>query len=256
VPERYEPLRLDRAVVTAGLAPTRSRARDLIKRGFVLLDGTPVTKAGAIVAQNTSLALADDAPRTISRGGEKLAAALAAFDFDATDRVALDVGSSTGGFTERLLAEGAAKVYAVDVGTGQLHPDLRADARVISLEKTDARILDRNLVAEPVTAIVADVSFISVLKVLPACLVLAAPATWLVVLVKPQFEAGRSAVGKRGIVTDPQARKAAVDRVAAWIADQTGWHLIGVQRSPIAGADGNEEFLLGARYDEPRPAQQ
>jgi 23S rRNA (cytidine1920-2'-O)/16S rRNA (cytidine1409-2'-O)-methyltransferase len=254
VPEGHGSRRLDVAVAAAGLAPTRSRARDLIKRGFVFLNGSLVTKAGAMIAEAACLTLAQDAPRFVSRGGEKLAAALAAFGFDARDRTALDVGASTGGFTECLLHEGALKVFAVDVGTDQLHSDLRADPRVVSLEQTDARDLDRGLISAPIDVIVADVSFISVLKVLPPCLALAVPPAWLVVLVKPQFEVGREAVGKRGIVADPAARRAAVARVFAWIADQPGWHLLGACPSPIAGADGNEEFLIGARYDEDRSA--
>lgn len=233
----------------AGLAPTRARARDLIKRGFVLVDGEPVTKAGAVVPRSCSLALLAGAPRHVSRGGEKLSAALAAFGFASSDRVALDVGASTGGFTEVLLSQGAPKVYAVDVGTGQLHASLRADPRVISLERTDARALDHKLIAEPVAAIAADVSFISVLKVLPHCLVLAAPEAWLIVLIKPQFEAGPDAIGKGGIVTDTEVRRATVDRVAGWVQDQPGWRVVGVMPSPIAGGDGNQEYLLGATYD-------
>lgn len=254
MPEGRGSRRLDVAVVAAGLAPTRSRARDLIKRGFIILNGSPVTKAGTLIAEAACLTLSQDAPLFVSRGGEKLAAALAAFGLDARDRIALDVGASTGGFTECLLHEGASKVFAVDVGTSQLHSELRSDPRVVSLEQTDARNLDRSLIPAPINVIVADVSFISVLKVLPSCLALAVPPAWLVVLVKPQFEVGREAVGKRGIVTDPAARRAAVARVSAWIADQPGWHLVGACPSPIAGADGNEEFLIGARYDEDRPA--
>lgn len=244
--------RLDQAVVSAGLAPTRARARDLIKRGFVLVDGKPVTKAGVAVSASCKLALRADAPQYVSRGGEKLSAALAAFEFSPLDRVALDVGASTGGFTEVLLSHGAATVYAVDVGTAQLHSSLQADPRVISLEQTDARSLDQRLIAEPVGAIVVDVSFISVLKVLPRCLALAGREAWLVVLIKPQFEAGPDAIGKGGIVGDAAVRQTVVDRVATWVQDQPGWRVFGVMPSPIVGGDGNQEFLLGATYDELR----
>jgi 23S rRNA (cytidine1920-2'-O)/16S rRNA (cytidine1409-2'-O)-methyltransferase len=185
----------------------------------------------------------------VSRGGAKLAAALDAFGFKPKGRIALDVGASTGGFTEVLLERGAAKVYAVDVGHGQLHTRLKADPRVVSMEECDARSLTRELIPEPVGAIVADVSFISLAKALPAPLELAAPGAWLVALVKPQFEAGRARIGKRGIVRDERARQAAVEEVRAWLAAQENWRVVGIVPSPIRGGSGNEEFLMGARKD-------
>ncbi len=186
---------------------------------------------------------------TVSRGAAKLAAALQAFGFDAGERTALDVGASTGGFTEVLVEHGAAKVYAVDVGHDQLHARLKADPRVVSLEGCDARELDAALIREPISAIVADLSFISLTKALAPALALAAPGAWLVVLIKPQFEVGRARVGKGGIVRDAAARQAAVDDVTAWVAAQRGWRVAGIVPSPIKGGSGNEEFLLGAVHD-------
>ena len=180
----------------------------------------------------------------------KLIAALDHFRFPVAGIVALDVGASTGGFTQALLARGAARVYAVDVGHGQLHARLAGDARVVSLEGRDARQLDRALVPEPVGAIVADVSFISLAKALPVPLTLAGAGAWLVALIKPQFEAGRAAVGKGGIVRDPEARQRAVAAVRDWVAAQPGWRVLDVIASPIAGGSGNEEFLLGAVRDD------
>jgi len=164
-------------------------------------------------------------------------------------RVALDVGASTGGFTEVLLARGATKVYAVDVGHGQLHETIKAEPRVVVLERCDARALTREQVPEPIQAIVADVSFISLKKALPAALALAVPGAWLVALVKPQFEAGREAIGKGGIVRDPLVREAAAAQVASWVGSQAGWHVTGIVASPIEGGSGNQEYLLGARFD-------
>ena len=240
--------RLDVAMVEVGLAPTRSRARDLIARGFVTVDGRPITKPGAAVAVSTRIAISPDAPQFVSRGAEKLQEALHRFGFDAAGRVALDVGASTGGFTEVLLKAGAARVYAADVGHDQLHASLRAHPRVVALERTDARKLTPALVPEPVTAIVADVSFISLTKALSPALALAGRETWLVALIKPQFEAGPDAVGKGGVVGDPADRARAVTTVSDWVAAQSGWDLVGVIPSPIAGSDGNVEFLLGAHY--------
>jgi 23S rRNA (cytidine1920-2'-O)/16S rRNA (cytidine1409-2'-O)-methyltransferase len=195
------------------------------------------------------LALGSGALRNVSRGAAKLAAALRAFEFDAEGCTALDVGASTGGFTEVLLERGAKKVYAVDVGHGQLHASLRHNARVVSLEGCDARDLTRAAVFEPITAIVADVSFISLTKALGPALALAAPGAWLVALIKPQFEVGPKLVGKGGIVRDEAARLRAVEEVTAWLAAQDGWRLAGTIPSPIRGGSGNEEFLMGALYD-------
>ena len=252
-PRRSTPMprrqRLDLALVARGLAATRAQARDLIGRGCVSVDGVVVTKSAALVAEAVAVAVADGAADYVSRGGLKLAAALDAFGFDANGTIALDVGASTGGFTQVLLARGAAKVYAVDVGHGQLHARLAGDKRVVSLETCDARRLTRALIPDPIGAIVADVSFISLTKALPAALVLAGPSAWLVALVKPQFEAGRAAIGKGGIVRDPGVREQAVAAVQSWMAQQPGWRVAGVVPSPIAGGSGNREFLLGALRD-------
>ena len=241
--------RLDLLLVERGMAPTRSRARDLVKGGKVLIDGEVCLKVGAEVEEDEALTLREASPPAVSRGGTKLAAALASFEFDPTGLVALDVGASTGGFTEVLLARGAAKVYAVDVGHGQLHASLRDNPRVVSFEGCDARSLTRTLIPEPVAAIVADVSFISLTKALLPALALAAPGAWLVALVKPQFEVGRGGIGKGGIVREPAARQQAVDTVTAWLSAQDSWRIAGVVPSPIKGGSGNEEYLLGALCD-------
>ena len=240
--------RLDRLLVEAGLAPTRARAADLIRRGQVSVAGRLQSKPGALVTADADLAVSPEACAYVSRGGLKLDAALDAFGFVPEGRVALDIGASTGGFTEVLIARGAAKVYAVDVGRGQLHAKLSINPKIIALEGTDARALDRNVVGEEVTAIVADVSFIGLPLALPAALRLAAPGAWLVALIKPQFEAGREAVGKGGIVRSEADRKKAVEKVRAFIQD-AGWTVVGVIASPILGGSGNEEFLIGARLE-------
>jgi len=242
----YKKRRLDQKLVAEGLAPSRARAADLIRRGCVTVSGETVLKPGALVTDDAAIIVAAVAGDHVSRGALKLEAALRAFGFEPEGRVALDVGASTGGFTEVLLAEGAVKVYAVDVGRGQLHDNLSADPRVVSLEATDARALDATLIPEPVGAIVADVSFISLTQALPAALTHAAPGAWLVALVKPQFEAGRAAVGKGGIVRKAEDRERAIARVRAFLETE-GWIVLGVIPSPIEGGSGNAEFLIGAR---------
>lgn len=240
--------RLDKVLLARELVPSRSRARDLIVRGAVSVGGAIETKPGAIVAADAPIAISE-ASDYVSRGALKVEAALDAFGFDAKGRVALDVGASTGGFTEVLLKRGAVHVYAVDVGRGQLHPSLVQDPRVTSLEGQDARELTKREIPQRVSAIVADVSFISLEKVLPAVFAFAAPGAWLVALVKPQFEAGRAAIGKGGIVRDAAVRAAQADKIAVWISGLEGWQVAGVIASPVAGGSGNQEFLLGARFD-------
>jgi 23S rRNA (cytidine1920-2'-O)/16S rRNA (cytidine1409-2'-O)-methyltransferase len=241
-------IRLDQLLTERGLAPSRSRARDLIKRGAVRAGGQVVTRPGLDVAESAELAVEEEWSGYVSRGALKLAAALDAFGFDPAGLVALDIGSSTGGFTQLLLRRGAARSYAVDVGRDQLHVDLRTDERVVTLEETDARTLDRGLVPDPIGAITADVSFISLTKVLPAAFALAAPGAWAVLLVKPQFEAGREAVGKGGIVRSEAVRAEALAGVERFVAAQLGWHAAGRIVSPITGQSGNVEYLLGARH--------
>lgn len=243
------PRRLDLALVARGLAASRAQARDLVKRGAVSVRGATVNRPAMTVAAADTIAVADGAGDFVSRGALKLLAALDHFRFDPAGCIALDIGASSGGFTQVLLQRGAAHVYAVDVGHGQLNPRIARDTRVTSREGCDARSISRADIPEPIGAIVADVSFISVTKVLPAALALSVPGCWLVVLIKPQFEAGREAVGKRGIVRDPEDRQRALAAVEAWIRAQPGWRIVGALPSPIAGGSGNLECLLGAVRD-------
>ncbi|MDX2308130.1 MAG: TlyA family RNA methyltransferase [Hyphomicrobium sp.] len=242
--------RLDEVLVLRGLVPTRSRARDAILRGHVTVDGEILRKAGASVLPHAAIAVADAAGTAyVSRGALKLIAALDAFSFDVSGRTALDAGASTGGFTEVLLARGARHVTAVDVGHGQLHERLRVDPRIAVIEGRDARSLTSADIPEPVGAIVADLSFIGLAKVLPSLLPLAAGRAWLVALVKPQFEVGREGIGKRGIVTDDKHRQSALDNVAECVGATPGWRVTGTIPSPIEGGSGNREFLLGAVHE-------
>lgn len=242
-------MRLDQELVNRGIAASRSRARDLVLRGHVLLNGTVAAKPALDIGTGDVLTLSLDAPRFVSRGAEKLVAALDAFAFSPCDRIAIDLGASTGGFSEVLLARGAARVYAVDVGHGQIHPSIASDGRVVVLEGTDARSVTRELVGEAIAAITVDLSFISLTKAIGPALALAASDAWLVALVKPQFEVGREAVGKGGIVRDEVARQRAVASVREWIDGQPGWRVTGLVTSPITGGSGNIEYLLGARRD-------
>ncbi|WP_341916279.1 TlyA family RNA methyltransferase, partial [Ferrovibrio terrae] len=186
----------------------------------------------------------------VSRGGIKLAHALQHFGLSPQDRIAIDVGASTGGFTDVLLQNGAAKVYAVDVGEGQLDWRLRNDARVVVLEKTNARHLDAALIPDPVTCVVCDASFIGLQTVLPAALSLAQPGSWAVALIKPQFEVGRGRVGKGGVVRDPVLHDEVCKTIHDWWSGLPGWRVLGIEPSPITGPEGNREFLIAAeKYD-------
>ena len=241
--------RLDQALVNRGLVVSRARARDLVLRGEVAVDGIVAAKPAVRVSPTQRLSLAPGAGAYVSRGAVKLRAALDHFGLDPAGRIGLDIGASTGGFTEVLLARGAAKVYAVDNGVGQLHPSLAADTRVISLEDTDARGLTRSSILEPVGALVADVSFISLTKALPAALRLAAPGCWLTCLIKPQFETAPARIPKDGVVTDAAIHAETVASVETWLRGQGGWHILGTISSPIKGGEGNTEFLIGAIHD-------
>jgi 23S rRNA (cytidine1920-2'-O)/16S rRNA (cytidine1409-2'-O)-methyltransferase len=238
--------RLDQELVARGLVETRAKARDLILRGLVLVDDVPAAKPAQIVFAVNALSIARAGPAFVSRGADKLVGGLAAFAFDPRGRIALDIGASTGGFTEVLVLHGAARVYAVDVGRGQLHPRLASDPRVVSREATDARTLSPVNVPEAIDAIVSDVSFISLTKALPPALALARPGAWLIALVKPQFEAGPGHVGKGGIVRDPVVHERVVDDIRRWLTVDMAWTMCGVVPSPITGGDGNREFLIGA----------
>lgn len=238
--------RLDQELVARGLARTRAQARDLILRREVVVAGQAADKPSQPVTAETEITVTGNNAHYVSRGALKLIAGLDAFGFEPAGRTAIDVGASTGGFTQVLLERGAAKVYAVDVGRNQLHQELDNDPRVAKLEATDIRELSSDSVQGPVTALVADVSFISLKKALPAVLDLAAPGAWLIALVKPQFEVGREAIGKGGIVRDLALRQAAVEDIGAWIKAQGVWTLAGIIDSPISGGDGNKEYLLGA----------
>lgn len=240
--------RLDQLLVSRGLMETRARARDAILRGAVTVDGRPAAKPGEAVAPDAALEVADPAAGYVSRAALKLIAGLEATGFDPAGRHAVDLGASTGGFTQVLLERGAAHVTAIDVGHGQLHPRISADPRVTSLEGLNARDLTAGDVNHPVEAIVCDVSFISLTLALPPVLALAAPGAFGVFLVKPQFEAGRAAIGKGGLV-DPAVGRASAERVAAWLASQEGWTAGDLIPSPIEGGDGNLEYLIGATRD-------
>jgi len=213
--------------------------------GTVFSGERKIVKAGDMLAEDAPLEVRGKDHPWVSRGGIKLDHGLTHFGFDVEEAVALDVGSSTGGFTDVLLSRGAARVYAIDVGTNQLAWKLRQDPRVIVHEQTNARNLDRSIVPEPVDIIVCDASFIGLAKVLAAALDLAKLGARLVALVKPQFEAGREEVGKGGVVRDAAVHQRVCDEAAAWVAAQ-GWTVVGVTESPITGPEGNVEFLLGA----------
>lgn len=247
-PER---MRLDEALVAAGLAPSRSRARDMVLRGTVAVDGEPADKPARKVAVSERLSVSDPASRYVSRAALKLAAGLDAFGFDAAGLCALDLGASTGGFSQVLLERGAARVIAVEVGQGQMDPAVAADPRMTVHEGLNARDLTRvHLSGQQIGAIVADVSFISLRLALPPALALAEPGAWGVFLVKPQFEVGRDAIGKGGIVRDPELAQKSADDLAGWLDEAQNWRVLGLLPSPILGGDGNQEYLLGARKGE------
>ena len=238
-------MRLDQAMVARGLADSRARAQALIRAGVVQVQGATAAKASQAVAESAPIVVIEDPCPWVSRGALKLVRALDAFGIDPAGAVALDVGASTGGFTEVLLARGAAQVIALDVGHGQLHPRVAADPRVIDMQGLNARDLTAAMLPAAPDLIVADVSFISLTKALAQPLALAAPGARLAALIKPQFEAGPEAVGKGGLVKDDAARRAACDTVLRWLAEQ-GWRAQEPIPSPIAGGDGNLEFLTAA----------
>jgi 23S rRNA (cytidine1920-2'-O)/16S rRNA (cytidine1409-2'-O)-methyltransferase len=238
-------IRADQLLVSRDLAESRTRAQALIMAGAVFSGERKLAKAGDMLAKDAPLEVRGKDHPWVSRGGIKLDHALTHFGFDVTGVIALDVGSSTGGFTDVLLSRGAAKVYAVDVGTNQLAWKLRQDPRVVVHEQTNARNLDASIIPETVDIVVCDASFIGIAKVLEAPLRLAKPGAKLIALIKPQFEAGRAEVGKGGVVRDPAVHERVCAEAKAWVESQ-GWRVLGVTPSPITGPEGNVEFLLGA----------
>jgi 23S rRNA (cytidine1920-2'-O)/16S rRNA (cytidine1409-2'-O)-methyltransferase len=243
-------LRADQLLVERGLVESRTRAQALILAGLVFSGDRRVDKAGQPLAADAPLELKGRDHPWVSRGGVKLAHALTHFGWDVTAAVALDVGSSTGGFTDVLLTRGAARVYAVDSGTNQLAWKLRQDPRVIVHEQTSARILTAEHIPEPVDLIVCDASFIGLAKVLERPLTFAKLDARLLALIKPQFEAGVAEVGKGGVVRDPAVHARVCAEVEAWLAAQPGWRIVGIVQSPITGPEGNIEFLIAAERHE------
>jgi 23S rRNA (cytidine1920-2'-O)/16S rRNA (cytidine1409-2'-O)-methyltransferase len=239
--------RADQLVVERGLAESRQRAQALILAGLVFTGEQRIEKPGALLPDETEIALRGRDHPWVSRGGVKLAHALDHFAIDVAGLVALDIGASTGGFIDVLLACGAVRVHAVDVGRGQLAWKLRQDPRVIVHEGVNARYLTAADISDPIDIITCDASFIGLATVLPAALTLAKPTALLVALIKPQFEAGPRAVGKGGVVRDSAVHRAVCDAAVAWVAAQPGWSVVGIAESPITGPAGNREFLLFAR---------
>ncbi len=235
--------RIDVLLVDLDLAPTRSRARSLIMEGVVFVDGMRLDKAGAVVKENSDISIRESSQKYVSRGGFKLESALSGFGVDVDGMTALDIGASTGGFTDCLLQKGASKIYAVDVGYGQLDWKLRNDERVVVMERVNARYIKPEDIAELVDVLVIDVSFISVTKILPPAVQILKPGGVLVALVKPQFEVGKGEVGKGGIVKDERKHKRVVEEITEFTLG-LGFRLKGVITSPLLGSRGNKEFLL------------
>jgi len=242
-----EKQRLDTMLVARGLAESRAKAQALSLAGQVWSGERRLDKPGQMLPADTPLECRGPVHPYVSRGGIKLTHGLDHFAIDPAGAVALDIGASTGGFTDVLLQRGARRVYAVDVGHGQLDWRLRQDPRVVVRERCNARYLGRAEIPEPPDLVVCDASFISLTTVLPAPLDLAAPDAALVALVKPQFEVGKGRVGKGGVVRDPALHREVCDRIVAWLGARPGWTVLGVTPSPIRGPEGNVEFLLAAR---------
>jgi 23S rRNA (cytidine1920-2'-O)/16S rRNA (cytidine1409-2'-O)-methyltransferase len=240
-------MRLDQYLVEKNLAPSRARASGLIADGFVTVNGAVATKPAKKVTDADKVILAGQDHAYVSRGGLKLAHALETFGLNAGKKICLDLGASTGGFCDVLLRAGAKKIYAVDVGHGQLHEKIAGDARVVNLEKTNSKELTKKILAEPIELLVGDLSFISLRKALPAALDLCAPGGQLAMLVKPQFEVGPENIGKGGLVKASfgDTRKVA-EEIGDWLTGR-GWSVIGITESPIKGGDGNTEYLLAAQ---------
>lgn len=246
-----EPQRLDQLLVSLDLFASRARARDAVQRGTVKVDGKVVTKPSLTFTPDHTFEIDDPAQAYVSRAALKLVAGLDHFGFDPTDLECIDVGASTGGFTQVLLERGAGHVTAIDVGHGQMHPMLLADERVTNIEGLNARAMTMDDIDDrPIEFIVSDVSFISLKLALHPALELAEPGAHCVLLVKPQFEAGRDFVSKAGLLKDPETAPAVAAELERWLVEDMGWESLGLIPSPIAGGDGNEEFLLGGRKPE------
>ncbi|MDH6266577.1 23S rRNA (cytidine1920-2'-O)/16S rRNA (cytidine1409-2'-O)-methyltransferase [Rhizobium sp. SG_E_25_P2] len=240
--------RLDQLLIERGLFESRSRAADAIKRGAITVDGAVATKQGALVPELADILVDDPARAYVSRAALKLKAGLEAFGLSPAGLDCLDIGASTGGFTQVLLEEGAAHVTAVDVGHGQMAPRIANDPRVANIESVNARALDAgHLGGRTIGAVVSDVSFISLRLAMPPALDLAAPGAWCLLLVKPQFEVGREGVGKGGLVRDKRLADKTVADMVDWLNSLGGWESLGVSPSPISGGDGNSEYLLAGR---------
>jgi 23S rRNA (cytidine1920-2'-O)/16S rRNA (cytidine1409-2'-O)-methyltransferase len=237
--------RIDLLLVKKGLAPTRARARSLIMAGVVYVDGTKLEKAGTIVRENSTIQVKHPALRYVSRGGVKLEAALREFEIDVRDKDALDIGASTGGFTDCLLQFGVRRVYAVDVGYGQLDWKLRQDPRVVVMERVNARYLNPEDIGKLVDISTVDVSFISLTKVTPPVSKILKTGGVLIVLIKPQFEVGKGKVGKGGIVKEEEKHREVISKIISFL-EGLNFRILGVIPSPILGADGNKEFLAVA----------
>lgn len=247
--------RADLMLVARGLAESRARAQALIMAGKVFSGDRVVAKAGDTLPQDAALTVRGQDHPWVSRGGLKLDHALRHFGLSPMGRMCLDVGASTGGFTDVLLTAGAAKVHAVDVGHGQLAWRLRTDPRVVVHEKTNARHLTAAAIPDPIDVLVCDASFIGLTTLLPAPLSLCAPRAWAVALIKPQFEAGPGAVGAKGVVRDPAVHRAVCERVEAWWRALPGWAVLGIEESPITGPEGNKEFLIAAWFEAAQPVR-
>lgn len=237
-------IRVDVALVDRGLVETRSKAQALIMAGLVYSGETKITKAGHQIKEDTALDVRGKDHPWVSRGGLKLEKGLREFSVEVKDAIVIDVGSSTGGFTDVALANDAAKVYAVDVGRGQLAWKLRNDDRVVVLEKTNARYLTDDHIPDPIDLVVCDASFISLKTVLPAALGFVKSGGALIALIKPQFEVGRENVGKGGVVRDPELHAAVCEDIRNWLNNLPEWRAVGVTESPIKGPEGNVEFLI------------
>ncbi len=249
-PPRVDRVRLDALMIVRGLAESRSRAADAVKRGHVVVDGETASKASMMVLPEAAIEVSDPASAYVSRAALKLLAGLDAFAIDPAGKLCLDVGASTGGFTQVLLERGATHVVAVDVGQGQMHDTIRADGRVTAIDGLNARDMTLDDIGgEAPNLVVADVSFISLTLALPPALDMALPGAEAVLLVKPQFEAGREAVGRGGMLRDPGSAPAVAERLRDWLDGLAGWRSLGLVPSPIRGGDGNVEYVLGGRKD-------